>query len=134
MSASNRALALVLVRGLAGALLGALAGYFLFVWFKLHFGVLVLALPGALVGIVCGLATRVRSLPAGIMAGVIALVLSIYIEWKFFPFADDESLAYFLAHLHEASGQTWIMILGGTLAGFWFGWGRSRQNAYGSAA
>ena len=133
MSAPNRAPALVFARGLAGALLGALAGYFLFDW-TLQFGVLVLALPGALVGILCGSATRVRSLPAGIMAGVIALVLSIYIEWRFFPFAADKSLAYFLAHLHQASGQTWIMILGGTLAGFWFGWGRSRQNAYESAA
>ena len=99
-----------------------MAGYFLFDW-TLQFGVLVLALPGALVGILCGSATRVRSLPAGIMAGVIALVLSIYIEWRFFPFAADKSLAYFLAHLHQASGQTWIMILGGTLAGFWFGLG-----------
>ncbi len=88
-----------------------------------------LGLAWLLAGIGCGLATRDRSQAAGALAGVIALVLSIYIEWKFFPFAADESLGYFLTHLHQASGQTWLMILFGTLAGYWFGCGRRRYAA-----
>ena len=85
-----------------------------------------MALPGALVGIGCGLATSTRSLAAGVLAGAAALALSVFIEWSFFPFVADGSLAYFLRHLPEASSQTLIMIGLGTLAGFWFGWGRSK--------
>ena len=126
MPDSNRALIPTLVRAALGSLVGAAVGYLSFVLVARQ-GALLLALPGALAGIGCGVVTRERSQAAGALAGVVALVLSIYIEWKFFPFAADESLGYFLTHLHQASGRTWIMIVGGTLAGDWFGCGRRRQ-------
>jgi hypothetical protein len=122
----SRSTPITLLRGLAGAVVGAIIGYFLFVW-ALGFGVIVLALPGALAGVGCGLATGTRSLTAGILAGAVALALSVFVEWRFFPFRADGSLTYFLGHLHEASGQTLIMIVLGTLAGFWFGWQRSKS-------
>ncbi len=128
----SRSTRIMLLRGLAGACLGAVAGYYAFAW-ALQYGVLVLALPGALAGIGCGLATGTRSLAAGVLAGAVALALSVYIEWHFFLRADP-SFGFFLRHLHEASSQTLIMIALGTLAGFWFGWGRSKPSQTETAA
>ncbi len=126
---------LTLLRGLVGALLGAVVGYFAFA-LVVRFGFVIVALPGALVGIGCGLATGRRSPPAGVLAGIIALALSIFIEWKFFhfPVMADDSFGYFIRHLHETPSQTQVMIALGTLGGIWFGWGRSNPQPASDAA
>ena len=63
--------------------------------------------------------------PAGVLAGIIALALSIFIGWEWNPFIADDSLDYFIRHLHETDVQTKVMIALGTLGGIWFGWGRA---------
>jgi hypothetical protein len=133
MLAPSASEAMTLLRGLAGAVVGGVIGSLAFEW-ALPYGIHLMALPGAMVGIGCGIATARRSLAAGILAGVAALDLSVYLEWKCFPFVRDNSLGFFLRHLHEASMQTRITVIVGTLLGFWFGWRRSGQMANASAA
>ena len=48
-----------------------------------------------------------------------ALVLSLFCEWRFAPFIKDNSLGYFLTHVHELKPITLIMIAVGTFIGFW---------------
>ena len=102
---------------LAGAVAGGVLGYFCFVWLA-HQGLYALAVPGGLVGL--GAACfRNKSLPVAIGCGVMALAVGLFSEWKFSPFIKDESLGYFLLHIHELRPVTLIMIGVGGLIGFW---------------
>lgn len=111
--------------GLIGASMGALAGYFLF---KLLLGqnLYALALPGALIGIGCGVLSRIHSRTLGVVCAIAALALGIMLEWQHFPFLADDSLSFFVTHLHQLKGFTMVMLVLGVLGGFWFGTGRSR--------
>ena len=46
-------------------------------------------------------------------------MFSLYTEWKFAPFLKDESLSYFLFHIHEKAPIKLLMIAIGTGIGFW---------------
>ncbi len=102
---------------LAGALAGGLIGYFAFLWIARQ-GFYALVLPGALVGIGASLAPN-RSLAMCVVCGVLALVLGFFAEWQFAPFIKDDSLAYFVGHIHQLKPITFIMIAVGTCIGFW---------------
>ena len=120
-----------MVLGLLGAVVGGTVGYFAFGW-ALREGFYALALPGALLGLGAGMASRVHSNLLGAICGVAALVLSVFSEWSWRPFGADGSLSYFLSNLSQLTSMTWLMIVVGTLFGFWFGQGRapaSRQPA-----
>ena len=114
---------IIFVRGLVGAILGGVVGYFLF-YFAMQSGFYALALPGALLGLGCGYASRVDSLVLGIICSIAALALGIFCEWKTAPFVADESLSFFLKNIHQLSGVTLIMLALGGIFGFWFGRGR----------
>jgi hypothetical protein len=120
--------ALVIVRGMAGAAVGAVLGWFAFDWLYGQ-GLYGLALPGALVGLVCGVASGGTSLVNAIACTVIAIVLSLVIEWKHRPFVADDSFGYFVTHVHELRGITWLMMILGAVFAFWFGRGRTRAAA-----
>lgn len=109
--------------GLVGAAIGGTAGYFGFDWL-LGQGLYAIVLPGALLGMGCGALSGIKSTALGVISGVLALGLGFFCEWKFFPFAKDESLQFFLAHVSDLKGATLILIGVGTLLGFWFGMGR----------
>jgi hypothetical protein len=102
---------------LLGAILGGVAGYLIFFWLVRQ-GLYGLILPGGLLGLAAG-AFKSRAIGVPIACGVLALGLGVFTEWKFAPFVADESLGYFLSHLHQLRPVTLIMILLGTGIGFW---------------
>ena len=111
------------VRGLLGAIVGAVIGAFLFD-LLLGYGLYAMIMPGALVGFGASLASRAPSLPVGVFAGLTGLAIGIYMEWKYFPFVDDESLIFFLKNFFQVNMIHIVMIIAGGVAGFIFGKGR----------
>lgn len=109
-----------MVLGLVGAAVGAVLGFFAFVWFIRH-GFYALVLPGAAMGLFCGLLGGRGSLLRGIVCGIGALLFGLWCEWKEFPFQADDSLTYFLQHLHELNAVTILMICLGAILAFWGG-------------
>ena len=115
--------AFVLLRGLAGAAVGGLVGFFVFRWLAQQ-GLYGIMIPGALVGLGAGLASRGRSIPLGLVCAVAALALAIFAEWHLFPFRKDNSLSFFVAHVHELPPIKLVMMAAGALFAYWFGVGR----------
>ena len=64
---------------------------------------------------------------SGWISGVLALALGVFTEWRFAPFAADDTLAYFLLHVHQLKPITLIMIVAGALIGFWIPFRRSQE-------
>ncbi|MBX3420836.1 MAG: hypothetical protein KF752_04690 [Pirellulaceae bacterium] len=110
------------VRGLIGIAVGAVGGYFAYVWL-LQYGLYALAVPGALMGLACGFLSKCYSPKLGFIAALAAVPVSIYCEWTQFPFTQDGSLGYFVSNLAQLKGGTWIMGLVGVFFSFWFGLG-----------
>ncbi|MFN0022039.1 MAG: hypothetical protein ACKVP0_27640 [Pirellulaceae bacterium] len=122
---------LAMVRGVGGALAGAVIGTVVFTLLVRYVGVYAMAIPGALVGLICSYAARQRSLVLGIMSALFAAATMIIAEWWNFPFKKDESLGFFLRNLGQLSSLFWIsLLLGGGLA-FWFGQGNERTTSRG---
>jgi hypothetical protein len=102
---------------LLGAIVGGAVGYAGFFWL-VNQGLYGLVVPGGLLGLGAGVyATSSRYIPP--LCGVMALILGIFTEWKFAPFNADESLSYFVAHLHQLKPMTLLMIGLGAAIGFW---------------
>jgi hypothetical protein len=95
--------------GLAGAAAAGALGYVAFSWLAQQ-GFYGLALPGVLLGVGAGLTAQRRSLALAVVCGVSALALSLFAEWKHFPFIKDGSLGYFLSHLSDLRPLTLLMI------------------------
>lgn len=108
-SSLNRALL-----GVVGAAVGGVLGYLAFLWIVRQ-GLYALILPGAALGLGAGLGARHNSHSAAAGYGVLALLLTIFCEWRFAPFAVDDSLPFFVTHLHELRPMKLIMI---GIAGF----------------
>jgi hypothetical protein len=118
--------ALAHVRGLLGMVVGGVAGFFVFRWLVSQ-GFYALALPGAMMGMACGYASRIRSPALAIACGISGAVVTVFAEWNAMPFVADESLAYFLTHMHQLKGLTLIMLALGIVFAAWFGLGRPNQ-------
>lgn len=114
-----------LTLGVLGATGGAILGHYLFGWIASQ-GLYAIALPGALTGLGCGALSGRRSIPLGILSGILGLIVGVYTEWRAFPFIADDSLSYFLAHLHDITGLGKIAIILGAILACWFGIGRER--------
>ncbi|MFC1601621.1 hypothetical protein ACFL34_04655 [Candidatus Sumerlaeota bacterium] len=106
-----------------GAILGGVVGYWLCYWAAGQ-GFYTPILPGALVGLGCGSLSGRYSRALGIVCGVLGLVFGLYTEWQIRPFIADKSLAYFLAHLHQLTQLSQVMIVIGAILAYWFGVGR----------
>lgn len=112
MNLKNNLLAL-----LCGSI-GGVLGYFAFDWIAGQ-GFYALILPGALVGFGAGrFPSSSIAIPA--LCGIMALVIGLFSEWKISPFIADDSLGYFVTHLHELQPITLILLAVGTFVGFWF--------------
>ena len=112
------------LRGIGGAVAGAVAGYFLFS-FLLGSGFYAMLLPGALVGLGCSWSSKIYSVGLGMVAGCLALGLSVFLEWYLVTeFVEDNSLGFFLANMLELGPASLLMMVGGGFLGFWFGKGR----------
>lgn len=107
MSKSNQSLTIAL--GLLGAAAGGYIGYFLFFWMARQ-GFYALALPGGMLGLVAGLGARERSPLLAVLCGIAGLMLGLFSEWRFAPFAADHSFTYFLTHVHTLQPVTLLML------------------------
>lgn len=105
------------VLGLVGAAIGGVAGFYAFQWI-LSQHLYALIIPPALLGLTAGCCARGRSVPLAIFCGFAGLGLALFTEWKFFPFKDDGSFPYFLAHISSLKPLTLIMIVIGTIASY----------------
>lgn len=116
---------IALVRGLAGAIVGGVAGYYAFRWLGKN-GMLAPMLPGVLVGLGAGWAARRRIVVLGVICGIAAIVLGVFSEWMRSPFAKDESFAFFVANITKLDNAMFKLggMLLGAAAAFWFGQGR----------
>ena len=109
---------------LISAVAGGLIGYFGFLWIAQQ-GFYALVLPGGLLGIGASLAQN-RSTVLCVLCGVMALALGFLAEWRFAPFIKDNSLEFFLQHIHQLRPITLIMIAAGGFIGFWAPFSRRR--------
>jgi hypothetical protein len=100
-----------------GAAVGGAVGYFLFFWVVSQ-GFYGLILPGALLGLGAGYPTS-RSIVPAVVCGVLAVAVGLFTEWRFAPFKQDDSLSFFLLHVHHLSPVTLLMIAAGGWIGFW---------------
>jgi hypothetical protein len=112
---------------LCGAVAGGMLGYFGFFWIAAQ-GFYALALPGGLLGLGAGIVKN-RSIVVAVSCGLTATALGVFTEWRFAPFIDDDSFAYFLAHVYQLKPITFVMILVGGLIGFWVPYRRKANNA-----
>jgi hypothetical protein len=115
--------AIVILRGLAGGIVGGAIGFFVFQWLAKE-GMYGMMIPGAATGLGAGLAAGRRSMALGVLCALAAIGLSIFAEWAAHPFLQDKSFAFFVAHLHELRSMTWIMIGLGVAFAYWLGQGR----------
>lgn len=102
---------------LGGAIAGGVLGYFACFWLARQ-GLYALALPGGLLGLGAGLG-KCRSVALAVLCGLAAVGLGLFTDWRFFPFAKDESLRYYLLHVHDLSPVTLLMIAAGGAIGFY---------------
>jgi hypothetical protein len=109
--------------GLVGAIGGGALGYFVF-FLLTREGFYGMMLPGALVGIGCGALSGFQSNVLGLLCCVLACALGIFIEWRWSPFVPDDSLSFFVAHLHDLPRTSLISMAAGGFFGYWFGRGR----------
>ncbi len=110
---------------LLGAVAGGVLGHVVFNWF-VDQGFYALVIPGGLVGLGAGI-IKPRSSWLAVASGLLALGAGLVTEWRFAPFLADESLPYFLAHLHQLKPITQLMIAIGGVIGFWVPFRRSRD-------
>jgi hypothetical protein len=113
--------------GLLGAAAGGALGYFLFFWMARQ-GFYTLILPPALVGLGAGLCARRRSSLLAVICAVAGLALGIFTEWQLAPFIKDNSLGYFLTHIHNLRPVTLIMLAIGTFLSYRLGLGFDSDN------
>lgn len=113
---------------LAGASVGGAVGYFAFFWIVTQ-GFYGLILPGSLLGVGAFIAQN-RSTKLAVVCGILGTALGFFTEWKFSPFIKDESLSYFLLHVHELKPVTLLMIGLGGVMGFWIPYRRNDQTEH----
>jgi hypothetical protein len=99
----------IIALGLLGAAMGGCLGYFAFFWVAQQ-GFYALILPAGLLGLCAGLCARRRSVVLAVVCGIAGLALGLFTEWRFAPFVADNSLAYFITHVHQLKPITMIML------------------------
>ena len=100
-----------------GAVVGGGIGFFITGWLARQnlYSVLI---PGALVGMGT-LIGRFNNAVFPLIVSLLAVALVYYTEWSYFPFSKDQSLSYFVNHLHSLRPLTHIMAGIGWLIAFW---------------
>jgi Ca2+/Na+ antiporter len=127
-SASDpKSVALPYLRGIFGAIVGAVVGGILF-HLALGWGIYMLALPGAVLGLTSGSLSRIRSIPLAVFCACLAACLAIYLQWRYFDFPNGEdTIVYLLQNARSLPFQTQLMFVLGVVFAFWFGLGRPKH-------
>ena len=112
---------------LLAAVVGGCAGYFAFFWIVKQ-GFYGIMLPPACVGLAAGYCTPRRSQPLAIACAIGGLVLGLFTEWRFAPFIVDNSLSYFIMHVHKLKPITQLMLVVGSLASYFTALGTGRKS------
>src|SRR5437868_4035104 len=107
MTSRERVVDLILAA--AGGVAGGVAGYYIFFWLVGQ-GFYGMMIPGALLGLGCGLLAREPSQTRGVVCALAGLALGIYTEWRFAPFAKDDTLTFMIAHLSDKAPIKLLMI------------------------
>jgi hypothetical protein len=108
------------ILSIIGAGVGSALGYLLFRW-AYDQNLYAMIVPGAGLGLGAHLAALDRSRVRGGVMGVAALMLGLLVEWEFFPFVADDSLAYFIQHIPRIVPMHLLMIAVGGVFGYWWG-------------
>jgi uncharacterized membrane protein (Fun14 family) len=111
-----------LARGLAGAIAGGIAGYFVF-WLLTRSNLYGFMIPGAVLGIGAGWAARRRSQTLAIICGVLAIGLTLFAVWHVM-YSKNHTFLDFLSKLHTHSPMRIVMMVLGPIMAYWFGQGR----------
>jgi hypothetical protein len=106
--------------GLVGAVIGGFLGFLIFQWLvgQNFYGLMI---PGAMLGLGCSLLAQHRSLARGVVCGLAALLLALYIEWRFWPFKVDGGFKYLVVHFFDLKPITQLMIVLGGVFSYWMG-------------
>lgn len=112
---------------LLSATVGGILGYAAFFWLTSQ-GLYGLVIPGGLLGLAAGIFPPQSKLVAPV-CGLLALALGLYTEWRFAPFTANDSLTYFLSHVHQLKPMTLLMIAVGAAIGFWIPYRRRESKA-----
>ena len=113
------------IRRSIGAAAGAAVGTLAY-WFLLQRDYHVLAAVGTGVALGVSAMARTRHLAWGVATGAFAVLASVLVEWRFRPFTADESLSYFLSHLHALPYNSLVSLAVVAALGVYFGRGRPR--------
>jgi hypothetical protein len=114
--------AIVLLRGLAGAVVGGIAGYFIFrwLWTQGFYGIMI---PGALLGIGAGFAAGGKSHALPLVCLFLAIGLTLFTEWHVL-YSKSHSFTFFIANVHTLKPIKHIMMTLGVICAVWFARGR----------
>ena len=112
--------------GLLGAAIGGTVGYFAFFWIASQ-GFYAIIIPPVLLGLTAGYVARCRSTPLAIVCALAGLALGLYTEWRYAPFIKDDSLPFFLTHLHQKPPIKLLMLALGVFMCYRFALGVDRQ-------
>src|SRR5262245_45011574 len=93
---------------LSGAAVGGIIGHIAFLRLT-HYGYYGLILPSGLAGLGAGI-FKSRSMVTSISCGILTLGFGIFSEWRYSPFLDDNSFAFFLTHMNQLAPVTLTMI------------------------
>jgi len=102
---------------LVGAAAGGALGFFAFFWIRRQ-GFYGMILPGGLLALGASIG-QVRSVWLALVFGLAALGMGLFTEWRYRPWEHDDSLSYFLLHVHKLQPVTLLMIAAGGFLGFW---------------
>lgn len=107
-----------------GAIAGGAVGYFVFHTLY-QYGLLGPFIPAGLLGVGCAALSVNRSNARGIACGIAGLLLGLYTDWMHFHWQDD-SLRFYVTHLHWLPLYKWALLIVGSLLAYWVG-----RDAYG---
>ena len=113
--------------GLLGAAIGGTVGYFAFFWIASQ-GFYAIIIPPVLLGLTAGYLARRRSIPLAIICAVAGLALGLYTEWRYLPFAKDDSLLYFITHVHQKPPIKLLLLALGVFMCYRFALGVDRKS------
>jgi len=104
------------LKSICAAAIGGAIGHYAFLWAARH-GFYAMILPGGLIGLGASV-FPIRGVSIPILCAIGAAVLSIVTEWVYAPFVADDSLVYFVGHVHQLPPLKQIMMAIGIFFAF----------------